>query len=150
MGCSYGTILTYSGEFVMKKIMLVGAVGLIVVIFTLMMVPRSDLFYLVTVQRSDLFYLYSFGKDITNDDVIAAMDKDGKRPATKRELLAFVKANPETRGQFSIIVSKSIWVCRHGSQPAAYLREFDSFRDLSMYYHDLGLYGNCRFLAVDK
>lgn len=101
-------------------------------------------------QKEQSFSLYHFGKDIDSDWVIAQMEKDGKRPATLRELLAFGETNPELQRQFPIIALGFVWVGRRGGHSVAYLDSNSGDRFLSLRWCVLGWLGGCRFLAVSK
>lgn len=100
--------------------------------------------------KEQSFTLYHFGKNMESDDVIAAMEKDGKRPATVRELLAFGEVNPELQRQFPIIALKSVWVVRLGNRRVACLGSDSVKRGLYLSWFDFGWSGDCRFLAVSK
>jgi undecaprenyl-diphosphatase len=52
--------------------------------------------------------LFHFNRDISSEDAIAEMDKDGFRPATLAELLALGEAQPELQKQFPIIALSSV------------------------------------------
>ncbi|MEK7061874.1 MAG: hypothetical protein AAB957_01290, partial [Patescibacteria group bacterium] len=94
--------------------------------------------------------LYHFGKKTESDWVIAEMAKDGKRPATLRELLAFRENNPELQRKFPIIALGSVWVGRDGYRRVVYLYRYHSERDLSLYWYESDWLGFCRFLGVSK
>ena len=96
------------------------------------------------------FTLYHFGKDVDSDFAIAEMLKDGKRPATLRELLAFGEANPELQREFPIIALLSVWVSRSGGRDVPCLNGCDSERDLVLGWCGSGWDGYCRFLGVSK
>jgi hypothetical protein len=96
------------------------------------------------------FTLYHFGRDVESDYAISEMDKDGKRPATLRELLAFGETNPEFQNQFPIIALGSFWVNRNGYRYVACLFGFDSERYLCLDWYDYRWDDDYRFLAVSK
>lgn len=99
--------------------------------------------------KEQLFTLYHFGRDMRSEDVIAAMDEDGKRPATIRELLAYDESN-SLQSQFPILALKSVWVCLTGGCRVACLDGHSGERYLFLYWC-VGLWeGRCRFLAVNK
>ena len=101
-------------------------------------------------KKKQSFTLYHFDRDVESDFAIVQMAKDGKRPATLRELLAFGEANPELQREFPIIALGSVWVDRHGHRIVASLRRCHSERCLHLAQHDFGWYSFCRFLAVSK
>lgn len=93
--------------------------------------------------------LFYFGRDMSSDNVIAEMDKEGFRPCTIEELLAIGEQHPELQRKFPLVALGSvaeIGGCRY----VAYLRRRGSEREL-----DLLWFGNdwgdiCRFPAVRK
>ena len=101
-------------------------------------------------QKEQSFTLYHFGKNTESDWVIAQMDKDGKRPATIRELLTFGEKNPELQRQFPIIALKSVWVDRSGCRSVAYLGSNSVRRYLFLSWCGGSWDDCCRFLAVSK
>lgn len=102
-------------------------------------------------KKEQSFKLYCFdGKETESDWVIAQMDKDGFRPATVRELLAFGEKNPELQRQFPIIALRQSWVYRNGNRSVACLAGCDTERELGLGWYDRGWHGRCRFLAVRK
>lgn len=101
-------------------------------------------------RKEQTFTLYHFGNGVESDYAIAQMEKDGKRPATLRELLAFGEANPELQRQFSIIALGSVWVGRSGDNYFAYLGSGSDGRGLGLSWYSSGWGDRCRFLAVGK
>lgn len=100
--------------------------------------------------KEQSFTLYHFGEETESNWVIAQMDRDGKRPATIRELLAFGEANPEFQGYFPVIALKSVWVCRGGDHACADIGSRSGKRYLDLNWYNHRWHGNCRFLAVSK
>lgn len=100
--------------------------------------------------KEQTFALYHFGKVIHSDDVIAQMEKDGKRPATLRELFAFGAKNPELQKEFPIIELGSFWVSRVGDRCVAYLSRCSSERSLGLDWYGHSWLDHCRFLGVGK
>lgn len=95
--------------------------------------------------------LVHFNRSISTDDALAELDKQGFRPATIEELLAFGSTNPEIQRQFPIIALGSVWTSRHGSRFVTYLDRDGSRRRLGLYWFvDDDWYDDCRFLAVRK
>ena len=100
--------------------------------------------------KEQSFKLYHFGRDMQSDDVVAQMDKDGFRPASVRELLAFGEKNPDLQRQLPIIALKQVWVDRDGSRCVAYLVKRGAKRKLFLGWYDDKWRVHCRFLAVRK
>ena len=100
--------------------------------------------------KEQSFTLYHFGKDTESDWVIAQMDKDGKRPATIRELLAFGEKNPELQRQFPIIALKSLWVNRNRHRRYSCLFGRSGRRSVLLHWYGYRWRGHCRFLAVSN
>ena len=94
--------------------------------------------------------LFHFNRNIGFDEAIREMDKDGYRPATIEELLAFGAKHPELQRQFPIIALGSVWQRSHGLRNVADLGRSDAERDLYLRWIDGGWYDPCRFLAVRK
>ena len=94
--------------------------------------------------------LFHHGKDASIETILAEMDKQGLRPATLPELLAFGEADPEEQRKYPIIALGSVWQRPRGRRLVAYLDEGDSERELLLsWYEDVGG-ASCRFLAVRK
>lgn len=93
--------------------------------------------------------LYHFGKDMSSDKVVAEMDKDGFRPATLRELLAFAVKNPDEQRKYAIVGLGSVW-SRGGDRDVPFLCLDGYERGLSLYWWSDRWHGYCRFLAVRK
>ena len=95
--------------------------------------------------------LVHFNRSISTDDALAELDKQGFRPATIEELLAFGSTNPEIQRQFPIIALGSVWASRGGDRCVAYLNRRGSERGLSLdWFDDDDWDDHCRFLAVRK
>lgn len=101
-------------------------------------------------KKEQVFTLYHFDKSTESDLVITQMEKDGKRPATLRELISFGEKYPELQRQFPIIALGSVWLDRLGSRRVPYLGSAGSRRDLDLNWYDGSWDGRCRFLAVSK
>lgn len=91
--------------------------------------------------------IYHFNKTTTSPDVIAEMKRDGYRPATMKELLAFGEQNPELQRQFPIVALGSV-ARLDGSRHVGCLCGSGSERNLRLSYFGNGWLGHCRFLAV--
>lgn len=94
--------------------------------------------------------LFDFNKDISSEDVISEMDKDGYRPATLMELLVLGCLLSELQRQFPIVALGSVWRDADGDcyVPCLYV-------DGPEYGLDLPWFGsewlvNDRFLGVRK
>lgn len=94
--------------------------------------------------------LFHFNRNIDFDEAIREMKKDGYRPATIEELLAFGAKYPELQREFPIIAARSVWRCSHGNRNVAYLGRSGAERVLSLFWIDDGCDAHCRFLAVRK
>lgn len=101
--------------------------------------------------KSQIFTLYHFSRYIESNDAIVEMNRDGYRPATIRELLAFGEANSEPQRRFSIIALSSIWVGQDSHHNVAYLDGFPDYYYLDLnWYGPLGWLESHSFLAVHK
>lgn len=99
-------------------------------------------------------HLVHFHKEIRFNGVIGELDKQGLRPATIEELLAF-GANPGTQDlqrQFSILATGSFWYDSHYNRQVPFLGGVKRSRSVNLSCPGSG-YGwtpNVRFLAVSK
>lgn len=100
--------------------------------------------------KEQSFTLYHFGEDMRSDDIVAQMQKNGKRPATIRELLVFAEKYPKPQRKFLITALKSVWVDRYGHCRVLCLVGGTSGRGLYLGCYDGIWLGGCRFLAVGK
>lgn len=73
--------------------------------------------------------LFHFDRDISSDDAIAEMGKDGYRPATLMELLVLDVMYPELHRQFSIIALGSVWCLAEGIPLVPCLEVFGTKRE---------------------
>jgi len=80
--------------------------------------------------------LFHFNKNMTSEQVIAEMDKQGYCPARIEELLAFGESQPDLQRQFSIIALGSIWRFRDGGRYVPVLYEDVRERRLDLVYFD--------------
>lgn len=95
--------------------------------------------------------LYHFNKSVVFYYAIAQMEKDGKRPATLKELLAFGETYPKLQMEFKIVAFGSVWVDHDGNRSVACLDSSPrSGRDLDWDWYDDSYDNDCRFLAVEK
>lgn len=76
--------------------------------------------------------LFHFDRNISSEDVIKEMNKDGCCPATLMELLALSATHPKLQRQFSIIVFSSIWRSSFGRRRVLCLDIDDNDRLLNI------------------
>ena len=101
-----------------------------------------------TVERA--LELAHYGKNMSTDAVLAAIDATGYRPATIEELLAFGAKYPELQREFPIVALGSVWRGWHGLRLVACLDDWDGERDLDLIWTHGDRYRHDRFLAVRK
>jgi hypothetical protein len=93
--------------------------------------------------------LFHFDRDISSEDAIAEMEKQGYRPATLGDLLKFGAENSEEQRKFPIVALGSV-ARVGGDRDVAYLGRSASGRSLDLYWFDDVWPRHCRFLAVRK
>ncbi len=93
--------------------------------------------------------LYHFGKGMSSEDVVSAMDKDGFRPATLRELLAYTVKNPDEQRKYTIVGLGSFW-SRGGDRDVPCLGLDGYERELHLGWWSDDWNGYYQFLAVRK
>lgn len=92
--------------------------------------------------------LFHFNRNISSDNAIQEMDKEGYRPAELPELLAYAKVNPDVQRKYPIVGLGSVWQAWDGDRDVPCLW-FDGIeRCLGLYWFEYGWYENDRFLAV--
>lgn len=94
--------------------------------------------------------LAHYGKSLSTEAILAAIEAQGYRPATIEELLAFGATYPEFQREFPIVALDSVWQHRSGLRGVAYLRRHGGGRDLELGRLGLGWDGRYRFLVVRK
>lgn len=94
--------------------------------------------------------LFHFNKDISSDNAISKMDKDGYRPATLMELLVLGFLFPELQRQFPIVALGSVWHNALDDRCVPFLDVDDSRRELYLRWFDDDWDAHCRFLGVRK
>lgn len=94
--------------------------------------------------------LVHFGKFMSTEAVLAAIDAQGYRPATIEELLAFGAKYPELQREFPIVELGSVWRDWDDDLSVAYLVRDGSRRNLGLGRVEDGWYGRFRFLVVGK
>lgn len=92
--------------------------------------------------------LFHFEKEMTSEQVIAEMEKEGYRPATTHELLALGIAEPKLQSEFPIIALGSVCVLCGGGR-VALLNGCVSKRGLDLDGFDCD-WGDCRRFAGAK
>lgn len=94
--------------------------------------------------------LFHFNRDISSDDAITEMDKDGYRPATLMELLVLGFLFPKLQRQFPIVALGSVWYDADGGRGVPCLDACGSGRRLRLHWFDGGWGARCRCLGVRK
>lgn len=93
--------------------------------------------------------LFYFGREMSSDDVIAEMDKEGFRPCTIEELLAIGEQHPELQRKFPLVALGSVSEI-NGDRDVAYLHSDGSGRYPNLVWFDGGWDDFDRFPAVRK
>jgi hypothetical protein len=93
--------------------------------------------------------LFYFGRDMSSDNVIAEMDKEGFRPCTIEELLAIGEQHPELQRKFPLVALGSVAKV-NGNRHVACLFRDGSGRELHLGWFGHGWHVVCRFPAVRK
>ena len=95
--------------------------------------------------------LIQFKNPMSTDNVLKELDRQGYRPATLPELLAFGAKYPEKQREFPIIAIGSVLLHSDGDRCVPCLGEGSlKKRRLGLDWHGRAWGGNCRFLAVRK
>ena len=94
--------------------------------------------------------VFHFNRLISSKDAIKEMEKEGYRPATAHEIMAFGEKNPEMQRQFPIVALGSTWQNDILDRYVLVLRGYGSRRKLYLSHWDGGWYGRYRFLGVRK
>lgn len=92
------------------------------------------------------YKLYHFDKEISSENAITEMEKDGYKPATARDLLNWKDWN----GTGWVVSLGSFWRNLNGSRDVLVLNSDDSRRKLNLGRFEIDWNGNCRFLAVKQ
>ena len=95
-----------------------------------------------------LIQLVHFDRDITSDEVLKALDKQGLRPVTLPELLAFGAKYPDKQCAFPIVALGSVWRVSGVGRRVAYLWRGAGSRGLGLYWLGDGWGAHSRFAAV--
>ncbi len=96
---------------------------------------------------ADDLLLVRFGHSVSTEMVIKSMLRDGLRPATNEELLAFGAAKPEEQKKFPIVALSSFVDDPNGESFALCLDRDGNLRILVLYSFDYEWHESCRFLA---
>ena len=94
--------------------------------------------------------LFRYGKDMSTDEVLAELDKQGYRPATLKELLAIGEKHPDLQKEFPIFALGSVWQNPSDGRGCPCLSGGGSKRRLILDWIDFRWDGRCRFAAVRK
>jgi hypothetical protein len=94
--------------------------------------------------------VFDFKKDISSEDVLKELDKEGYRPATVTELLALAEIDPDLQRQFVIFSLGSVWRRSATDYYVPYLGAGDDERGLDLDGFEGDWSVGCRFLAVRK
>ncbi len=94
--------------------------------------------------------LVHFNRTMESDEVLRELDKQGLRPATLPELLAFGATYPEKQREFPVVALGSVWRSLDGDRNVAYLCGGDSGRGLHLDWLGVGWRADYRFAAVRK
>ena len=99
------------------------------------------------VEKNVNFTLYRFEKYEEECDIITKLEKDGKYPANKLELLVFVETHQEYRRQFPLMALGTFWFnSKNDHHNVAYYDQHN--HNISYWSEDLWP-DECQFLAVN-
>ncbi len=96
------------------------------------------------------YKLFHFDRNISSDDAIREMEKEGFRPGVLAELLVLGETQPELQKQFPVVALGSIWQHSNGHRSVSILYQYAAKRKLDLSWFEFGWAGGCRFLAVRK
>ena len=94
--------------------------------------------------------LINFNRNMTSKEVLRELDKQGLRPATLPELLAFAARYPDKQREFPIVALGSVWRSFGGRRDVPYLWSRSSGRGLGLSWLDRRWSILCHFAAVRK
>jgi hypothetical protein len=94
--------------------------------------------------------LVHFNYPITSDEVLRNLDRQGLRPATLPEILAFGATYPEMQREFPIVALGSVWRDQNGDRHVAYLCDYSGNRKVFLCWSGGRWHGLFRFAAVRK
>ncbi|MDO8467148.1 MAG: hypothetical protein Q7S83_03370 [bacterium] len=93
--------------------------------------------------------MYHFGRNMSSDDVIAEMKRDGFEQASLKALLHYQLAHPDEHKQYPIVGLRNPWRDSYGYRYVPYLYWNDD-RKLYLYWCGYDWNGHYRFLAVRR
>ena len=99
-------------------------------------------------KRTVTIELFHFDRNISSEDAVKEMKKEGFRPATVEELLALGADQPKLQREFPIIALGSVWRVFYGFRCVPSLNLDGDDRELNLPYWSHGWFGSCRFAAV--
>ena len=94
--------------------------------------------------------LVHLGRNASDKEVLAEMERESLRPATMVELLAFGAQYPETQREFPVVALGSVWTGPQGDRDVGYLWGNPGSRQLGLYWRGDDWFADYRFLAVRK
>lgn len=94
--------------------------------------------------------LFRFNRDISSEDAIQEMERDGFRPAMLTELLALGEAQPGLQKQFPIIALGSVWRISSNCHHVPALHWDGGRRRLFLSWFESDWFTPYRFLGVRK
>jgi len=95
-------------------------------------------------------YLFNFDRDISSEDVIAEMNKQGCRPATLKELMELGAQYPDLQRKNWIVALGSTWRDSDGGVLVPCLSGSEGVRNLRLNWWGGGWDSGWRFAAVRK
>ncbi len=101
-------------------------------------------------KRTATIELFHFGKNISSEDAIKEMEKEGFQPATIEELLALGAKHPDLQREFPIIALGSVWHDCDGDRGVPGLGLGGGGRGLGLYDWGGAWGGRFRFAGVRK
>ena len=96
------------------------------------------------------YRLFHFNRDISSENAIKEMEKEGYRPAILPELLILGETQPELQKEFQIVALGSVWRDSYDHRYVPILHWYGRRRKLNLLWFELDWYGYFRFLAVRK
>jgi hypothetical protein len=94
------------------------------------------------------FKLFVFTKTTPSEEIIMVMQKEGCRPATLRELVAFGNVNPEAQTNYGLVGLGSIWTASNKVRYVPVLNSSSRKRYLEIERFVAQWSVRCRFVAV--
>lgn len=97
-----------------------------------------------------LIYLVNFDYDISSEDVVRKLDRQGLRPATLKELLALGITQPDLQRSNPIFALGSVWRGSSDDVEVPHLYGLDDSRNLDLDWWSGDWPSDWRFAAVRK